>query len=122
MPGIADNDRLRCAPFAVGEFLHRNEIDFAREGGAVIEGLADEIDQLGNVCGGDDMPSGTEHIQGLTVAEEDRSLPVTHDDVRADAVIADGGVIREAMDDFVRHFICIFNNIKDASHFFSPLC
>jgi hypothetical protein len=66
------------------------------------------------------VASRAEHIQGLTVAEEDRGLAIADDHVRTDAIITDSCVVGEAMDDLVRHFICVFNYIKDTSHIVSP--
>jgi hypothetical protein len=67
------------------------------------------------------MTAWSEHIQRLSVSEEDSGLSVPHNYVGSNAIIAYGCVIREAMDDFFRHFVRIFNNIENARHFVSPL-
>jgi hypothetical protein len=68
------------------------------------------------------MPSGSKHIQCLAIPEEDGGLSITNYYIGADAVIADGCIIRKAMDDFISHFVRIFYNIKDSRHFVSPFC
>src|SRR3546814_7136072 len=48
---VADNDRLRSAPFFVREFPHRYEIHFSREGRPAIKGLSrSEERRVGKEC------------------------------------------------------------------------
>ena len=115
--GVAHDDRLGRAPFLVRPFLHRDEIDFGREGGAVVEGLADEVDKQRDVRGGNGVAAGVEHVERIPIAEEDRRLCFAYDHLRADAIIADGTVVGETVDQFVGHFVRIFDNIKNSSHF-----
>jgi hypothetical protein len=119
-PRVADNDRLRGAPFLIRKFAQGNEIHFRREGCPVVERLADEANDAGDVGGCDRMTSCPKDIQRISITEEHSRLRLAHDHLRADPIITDT-LLRETMDDLVLHFIRVFNDVKNSCHDISPL-
>ena len=65
--------------FSVGEFPHRDEVHLGRERRAVVEGLADQVDQEGMLAVVMVWRPGLKDIQRLAVAEEHRRLRLAHD-------------------------------------------
>ena len=112
---VADNDRLWRAPLAVGELPARDEIDFGREWRPIVEGLSDEVDEQRDIGRSDGVPTRPKHIQGVSIAEEDRRLALAYDDLRANPVITDPG-LRKSVHDLVSHLVWILDDVEYSGH------
>jgi hypothetical protein len=65
--------------FLVRELLARDEVHFGREGCAIVEGLADPVNQQRDVGCCNCVAACFEHVQRITVTEEYCPLTFTHD-------------------------------------------
>ena len=65
--------------FLFANSLRRNKIHFCGEGRAVVERLADPVNQHRDVGRCNGMTPWFEHIQRIAVAEEDRALAFADD-------------------------------------------
>src|SRR5690606_29436345 len=110
--GVAVDERLLGSPFHVEELAHRDEIDLGTEGAVPAEGKPEQPSEQRDVASRVCLPPGSEAVNRIAIAEEDRALALAYDQLGAQSELA-GSRFRNAVDNLAASLIGIFDQVKD---------